>query len=72
MFKKDKTSINENNKMATVLITGGAGFIGSHLADELLSQGNKVVILDNLSLGRPNHSFEVKNSKLQAIASFLK
>lgn len=34
------------------LITGGAGFIGSHLAEELLNNGNKVVILDNLSTGR--------------------
>lgn len=32
-----------------VLITGGAGFIGSHLADELLDNGYKVVVLDNLS-----------------------
>jgi dTDP-L-rhamnose 4-epimerase len=32
----------------TVLITGGAGFIGSHLADELIGQGSKVRILDNL------------------------
>jgi UDP-glucose 4-epimerase len=34
-----------------VLITGGAGFIGSHLADELLSRGHCVHILDNLSTG---------------------
>lgn len=35
-----------------VLITGGAGFIGSHLADHLLSEGHRVVALDNLSTGR--------------------
>ncbi len=34
------------------LITGGAGFIGSHLADRLRSQGDQVVLLDNLSTGR--------------------
>ena len=35
-----------------VLITGGAGFIGSHLSDELIAGGNEVAILDNLSTGR--------------------
>lgn len=34
------------------LITGGAGFIGSHLVKELVSQGQKVTVLDNLSGGR--------------------
>lgn len=34
------------------LITGGAGFIGSHLAESLLAQGHHVVALDNLSTGR--------------------
>ena len=35
-----------------VMITGGAGFVGSHLAESLLSQGHSVVILDDLSTGR--------------------
>jgi UDP-glucose 4-epimerase len=34
------------------LITGGAGFIGSHLADALLARGDHVIVLDNLSTGR--------------------
>ena len=34
------------------LVTGGAGFIGSHLADALLADGAEVVVLDNLSTGR--------------------
>ncbi len=34
------------------LITGGAGFIGSHLSDELIAGGNTVTVLDNLSTGR--------------------
>ena len=35
-----------------ILITGGSGFIGSHLAEELLSQGEEVYVIDNLSTGR--------------------
>jgi UDP-glucose 4-epimerase len=36
----------------TVLITGGAGFIGSHLADDVLARGGRAIVLDNLSTGR--------------------
>lgn len=39
------------------LITGGAGFIGSHLADALVARGDSVVILDNLSTGS-DHNIE--------------
>jgi len=38
-------------EMMKNLITGGAGFIGSHLAEYLLNQGEEVIILDNLSTG---------------------
>ncbi|HPV70757.1 MAG TPA: SDR family oxidoreductase [Candidatus Magasanikbacteria bacterium] len=38
-------------KGKTILVTGGAGFIGSHLCEELLKRGNKVVCLDNLFTG---------------------
>ena len=38
--------------MARFLITGGAGFIGSHLAEALLARGDMVTIIDNLSTGR--------------------
>jgi UDP-glucose 4-epimerase len=35
-----------------VLITGGAGFIGSHIAEALLREGLEVAVLDNLSTGK--------------------
>lgn len=41
-----------NSPRRTYLITGGSGFIGSHLADALLARGDSVVVLDNLSTGR--------------------
>ena len=35
----------------TSLITGGAGFIGSHLAEKLLASGDRIIIVDDLSTG---------------------
>ena len=37
--------------MATVLITGGAGFLGSHLCDRFIAEGDKVICIDNLVTG---------------------
>ena len=41
------------------LITGGAGFIGSHLAEALVARGDHVIILDNLSTGRSENLAEI-------------
>ncbi len=40
-----------HKNLQTILITGGAGFIGSHLAERLITDGNKVIVLDNLVTG---------------------
>jgi dTDP-glucose 4,6-dehydratase len=41
--------------MGRIVITGGAGFIGSHLVDRLLADGHDVIALDNLSTGHPRN-----------------
>ena len=38
-----------------ILVTGGAGFIGSHVVDLMVAQGFEVVVVDNLSTGRPSN-----------------
>lgn len=52
------------------LVTGGCGFIGSHLSEQLLSQGHEVIIMDNLSCGRLDNiaSFE-RHPKLRVVTA---
>ncbi|MDO6439322.1 SDR family oxidoreductase [Cyclobacterium sp. 1_MG-2023] len=50
--------------MKRILVTGGAGFLGSHLCDKLLEEGNEVICADNLFTGRRrniHHLLENKN-----------
>ena len=47
--------------MARVLITGGAGFLGSHLTDRFLAEGNEVVAVDNLVTGSLDNIAHLKN-----------
>ena len=44
------------------LITGGAGFIGSHLAERLLRDGHEVPVLDNLSTGSIDNISHLKGA----------
>ena len=48
--------------MAKCLVTGGSGFIGSHLTELLLLQGHSVVVLDNLSTGRAANLAAVRDN----------
>ena len=61
-----------------ILVTGGAGFLGSHLCAKLLSDGHSVIALDNLSSGtldgieelRENHHFEFVNADVREFLKF--
>lgn len=46
------------------LITGGAGFIGSHLVDKILSEGSEVLVLDDLSTGKMKNIAHHENNKM--------
>jgi UDP-glucose 4-epimerase len=55
-----------------ILITGGAGFIGSHLTDQLIKAGNEVIVVDNLSTGKEDnlnpkakfYKLDIRDSKI--------
>jgi UDP-glucose 4-epimerase len=60
--------------MARYLVTGGAGFIGSHVVDVLLREGNQVRVLDNLSIGRKENlarAVELVESDVRDLKSLL-
>ena len=56
------------NSKKNILITGGAGFIGSHLCSRLLNEGNKVICLDNLFTGNKKNIYNlIGNSDFEFI-----
>lgn len=57
-----KVKINTLNPKFRVLVTGGAGFIGSNLCEELIKNGNYVRCLDNLSTGNIKNISAFKNN----------
>ncbi|MFB6182185.1 MAG: NAD-dependent epimerase/dehydratase family protein, partial [Candidatus Magasanikbacteria bacterium] len=64
--------------MSKCLVTGGAGFIGSHVTDKLIEEGHEVIVIDNLSLGKEEfvndeadfHKADIKD--LEQIESYFK
>ena len=53
--------------MPRTLITGGAGFLGSHLCDHLLSKGHEVICMDNLITGSLDNIKHIKNNRFKFI-----
>ena len=49
--------------MKRILITGGAGFIGSHLCERLLNEGNEVICLDNFFTGSKQNIYHLMDNK---------
>jgi UDP-glucose 4-epimerase len=55
--------VNMTQYYARVLVTGGAGFIGSHIVDELMEEGFDVTVIDNLDTGRLDNLAHHQNKK---------
>ena len=55
------SSLLDTRNVPTSLITGGAGFIGSHLTEALLNRGDRVIVVDDLSTGRSDNLAHVQS-----------
>lgn len=60
----------QQSRARNILISGGAGFIGSHLADLLLARGDSVTVVDDLSTGR-RHNLPERHERLRFIEADL-
>jgi nucleoside-diphosphate-sugar epimerase len=75
-FSTLKQVVRDN--MAKIIVTGGAGFIGSHLVDKLIERNHEVSVIDNLSTGKREYInpkanfFELDISSFETIKSIFK
>lgn len=61
--------------MSKIMVTGGAGFIGSHIVDRYINEGNEVIIIDDLSTGKKEninpqarfHHIDIRDKGMEAI-----
>ena len=73
-------AIFPEKRQEKILITGGAGFIGSNLADALIARGKQVTVIDDLSTGRfeniahldghPNFRFALSSESLLPVTAW--
>jgi dTDP-glucose 4,6-dehydratase len=54
--------------MSTCLVTGGAGFLGSHLCDELLARGHRVICVDNLETGSLQNIAHIRGERFEHLS----
>jgi dTDP-glucose 4,6-dehydratase len=57
----------QDDHMATALVTGGAGFLGSHLCDALLARGDRAICVDNLETGSLQNVAHLRGDRFQFV-----